>query len=139
MDWPSVCPDKSCEDDHVFPPSPSKRLATVYEKYLAQKTSFNAFLVCVQIHNDQKLPDLRQIAIKNKWPIQIDFESLADRIGHHRDEISGIFTNEIVISLSAAWKTVIRTLANSSIPLSKFDGLADASKFSILNPVSHVG
>jgi hypothetical protein len=139
VDRPSECPDNSCEDGHVFPLSPSKRLAAAYNNYLTQKTTFNAFLVCVQIHNDQKLPDLRQIAIKNKWPIEIDFKSLADRIRNHQDEISGLFTNEIVISLSAAWKTVIRTLANSSISLFKFDGLGDVKKFSVLNPVCHVG
>jgi hypothetical protein len=137
VDWPSVCPDECCDD--VFPPFPSERLAVIYKTYLAHKTHFNALLVCVQIQNDQKLPELRQVALKNKWPIDIDFKSLANRIKNHHGEFSGLFTNEIVISAAAAWKTFIRTLAGHTISLSKFDGLGDQRKFFVLHPVTHGG
>jgi hypothetical protein len=98
-----------------------------------------ALLVCIQIQNDQKLPDLQKVAIKNRWPTDIDFHSLAKRIEKHRGEFSGLFTNEIVISVSAAWKTVIRTLASHNITFSKFNGFDDQKKFLILHPVAHGG
>ena len=123
----------------MFPSLPSKRLAAAYRTYLAQKTHFNAFLVCIQIQNDQKLPDLHQAALKNKWPIEIDFKGVANRIRKHRDEISGLLSNEIVISVSAVWKTFIRTLASHAVPLSKFNGLSDQKKFSLVGTVAHCG
>ena len=135
--WPSVCPDEICED--VFPSLPSKRLASVYNSYVAQKTSFNAILVCIQIKKDAKVPDLRNIALKNKWPIEIDFGGVANRVKERRDEILGLFTNEIVISASEAWKLFCRTLAGCSIPLSKFKDLGDQRKFSVLHDVTHCG
>lgn len=114
-------------------------MAAAYRAYLVQQTPFNAFLVCIQIQNDQKLPDLRQVALTNKWPIDIDFEDVVLRIGKRHDEISGLLTNEIVISVSAAWVSFIRTLASQSISLSKFNGLSDQKKFSAVGPVAHCG
>ena len=136
-DWPSTCPDEFCGD--LFPSSPSKRLVAAYRAYRFQQTAITTLSVCLQIRTDQKLPDLHQVALKNKWPIDIDFDDVAKRIGNHRDEFSGFFTNEIVISVSAAWKSFIQGLANHRTPLSKFKSLTDQQKFSIIGPISHCG
>lgn len=135
--WPSTCPDEFCDD--IFPSSPSKRLVAAYRAYLAQKSGVNTLLVCTQIQNDHKIPDLLQIALENKWPTDINFDCVTNRIEKRRDEISGLLTNEIVISVSAAWKTFIQMLSSHSIPLVKFNGLGAQAKFTIVGPVTHCG
>jgi len=135
-DWLSTCPDE-CGD--LFPSSSSKRLVAIYRAYCSQQTAITMLLVCLQIRTDQKLPDLHQVALKNKWPIDINFDNVVNRIGNHHDEFSGLFTNEIVISVSAAWKSFIQGLANRRTPLSKFRNLTDQQKFSTIGPISHCG
>jgi len=98
-DWPSICPDE-CGD--LFPSSLSKNLVAAYRAYCSQQTAITTLSVCLQIRTDQKLPDLRQVALKNKWPIDINFNNVVNCIGNHRDEFLGLFTNEIMISASAA-------------------------------------
>lgn len=95
-----------CED--LFPSLPSKRLVLAYNNYVARKTSLNTVLVCIQIQNDAKIPNIRKSALTNKWPIEIDFGSVANRVKRHCDEILGLFTNKIVISSSEAWKCFIK-------------------------------
>ena len=126
-----------CED--LFPSLPSKRLVLAYNNYVARKTSLNTVLVCIQIQNDAKIPNIRKSALTNKWPIEIDFGSVANRVKRRRDEILGLFTNEIVISSSEAWKMFYRTLAEHLISLSKFKDLSDQRKFSIVCDVTHCG
>ncbi len=98
-DWPSTCPDEFCGD--LFPSSLSKRLVAAYRAYCSQQMAITTLSVCLQIRTDQKLPDLHQVALKNKWPIDIDFDDVVNHIANHLDEFSGLFTNEIVISVSA--------------------------------------
>ena len=135
-DSPSTCPDE-CGD--LFPSSPSKRLVAAYRAYHSQQMAITTLSVCLQIRTDQKLPDLCQVALKNKWPIDINFDNVVNCIGNHCDKFSGLFTNEIMISASATWKSFIQGLANHGTPLSKFRNLTDQQKFSTIDPISHCG
>ena len=73
------------------------------------------------------------------WPLEIDFETLPDRIITLRKEITMVIANEIVLDDSAAWTTFINNLKDAKYKLYKFRGLSDWVKFRAVGSNAHAG
>jgi hypothetical protein len=138
-----------CEDK--VPQSPTPYLMGLFEKFYehgeltkqGKKVGNSVHLVgelCMAITNyweDDR--DAITIASDNGWPLEIDFESLPDRIIKLKAEITGVIANEFVLDDSAAWKTFVENLKCSGCNLYKFRDVSDWGKFRSVGSNTHAG
>ena len=139
-----MCDDKA-------PQSPNAYLLELYERYhkhtelakQGKKVGNNVHLLhklCMAISGywvDDR--DSTTIASDNGWPLEIDFESLPDRILKLKAEITGVIANEFVLDDSAAWKTFVKNLKDSGSNLHKFREVSDWDKFRSVGSNAHAG
>jgi hypothetical protein len=137
-------------DDKV-PQSPPPYLMDLYERYhkhtelTRQKKGVkrNVHLVselCMAITSYwEDDGDTTMNASDNGWPLEIDFESLPDRIVKLKAEITGVIANEFVLDDSAAWKTFVKNLQGAECNLRDFREGSDWSKFRAVGSNAHAG
>jgi hypothetical protein len=137
-------------DDKV-PQSPTPYLMELYERYhkhtelkrKGKKAGNNVHLfgeLCMAITSyweDDR--DATTMASDNGWPLEIDFESLPDRIVKLKAEITGVIANEFVLDHSAAWQTFVENLKKCECNLYKFREASDWGKFHSVGPNAHAG
>jgi hypothetical protein len=148
---PSNCPVPMCEDK--VPQSPTPNLMDLYERYHDHveqmrkgKRGSNVHLfgeLCLAItsywEESEDGCDATMTASDNGWPLEIDFESLPDRILKLKAEITGIFENEFVLDDSAAWKTFFENLMAAGCNLKGFRDLSNWEKFRAVGSNAHAG
>ena len=78
-------------------------------------------------------------ASNNGWPLEIDFESLPDRILKLKAEITGVIANKFVLDDSAAQKTFIKNLKTAECNLHEFKEVSDWGKFHAVGSNAHAG
>ena len=137
-----------CEDK--MPKSPTPYLMGLYEKYhkhaeqvrQGKRIGSNVHLVgelCLAITSYWKDNRDASTASDNGWPLEIDFESLPDRIIKLQAEIKGVISNEFVLDNSAAWKTFVQNLKDAGYNLCEFRKLSDWTKFRAVGSNAHAG
>jgi hypothetical protein len=139
------CPEYDCED--VVPEFPSESLRTQLEELA--KIRFQGMggtpytlsaLICLAIKRERAFPGLKLLGERFKWPSNIDFESLSDRIFYRlRPELLEIIANHIVLGCSLAWTAFSKILQDANTPLIKFSQARDSVKFGIAGKVKHAG
>ena len=116
----------------IFPAEPDEQLASVVREYQTLlknqadsgevKGGFVVKLrVCMQITEYYKR-EANRAAWKRtcKWPTNINFQSLAQRVVHHSQTLTGLIENGIVLAGSDAWKSFLTDLAHAKLPLREF-------------------
>ena len=146
---PSRCPVPMCEDK--VPQSPTDYLMKLYERYhkhtelkrQGKKVENNVHLVgelCMAITSYwEDGRDATVTASDNGWPLEINFESLPDRILKLKAEITGVIANEFVLDDSAAWKTFVKNLTGAGCNLPEFRKVSDWGKFRAVGSNAHAG
>lgn len=147
--FPSQCPVPMCEDK--VPQSPTPYLMELYERYhkhveltrQGKKVGNNVHLVgelCMAITSYwEDECDATMTASDNGWPLEIDFESLPDRIFKLKAEITGVIANEFVLDDSAAWKTFVKNLKSAECNLREFRQVSEWGKFRAVGSNTHAG
>ena len=83
--------------------------------------------------------DATMAATDNGWPLEIDFESLPDRIVKLKPEITAVIANEFILDDSAAWKTFVANLKGAECNLHEFRELSGWCKFRAVGSNAHAG
>jgi hypothetical protein len=77
--------------------------------------------ICLAIQRERAFPGLKALGERFKWPSNIDFNSLSDRVFYHlRPELMEIIQNHIVLGCSPAWTTFSKILREANTPLTQF-------------------
>jgi len=146
---PSMCPVPMCKDK--VPQSPTPYLRNLYERYHKycegikqhKRVGPKVHLVselCMAITNHwEDNRDVTMTASDSGWLLEIDYETLPDRIITLKKEITAVIANEIVLDDSAAWTTFINNLKDAKYKLYKFQGLSDWVKFHAVGSNAHAG
>lgn len=134
---PAMCPTEWCDDP--FPLSPRKDLIQLQTRYMNEPSRFLALEICQLIKVYKKMPSLRNLGKANRWPHDIDFETLPDRIIGMTEEIRKVLKNEIILSCSPCWKAFICALQGHDIKFIEFSQLNAKQKFQTVGKIAHVG
>lgn len=137
-----------CEDR--VPHSPTPNLKILYERYNehleqakrgGRRSNVHLFgEICTAISSYwEDDGDATMTASDNNWPLQIDFESLPDRIIELKPEITGIISNEFVLDDSPAWKKFVENLKAADCKLTDFSNITTWSKFRAVGSNAHAG
>lgn len=139
------CPEYECED--AVPEFPSELLTTQLEELAKIKSRGVGGLpytlsaqICLAIKREQAFPGLKLLGERFKWPSNIDFDLLSDRIFyHHRAALLEIIQNHIVLTCSQAWTAFSKILRDSNTSLTKFSRSPDSVRFNIAGKIKHAG
>ena len=141
------CPEYECTD--FVPEFPSKSLRMKLEKLEKTKLrgvggapyTLSAF-ICLAIKQEQAYPGLKLLGERFNWPIEINFESLSNRIFYrHKQEILELIQKHIVLSCSPAcqWNAFSKILQEANTPLIHFSQSRDSKRFGIAGKIKHAG
>lgn len=138
-----------CEDK--VPQSPTPYLMDLYKRYheyvemkkQGKEVGSHVYLVgqlCMAITSyweDDR--DATTTASDNGWPLEIDFETIPDRIVKLKAEITGVIANEFVLDNSEAWKDFVKNLKSGECNLRDFRKVPDWDKFRVVGSNAHAG
>ena len=139
------CPEFDCAD--VVPEFPSESLRTQLENLAkiklqgAEGTPYTLSAhICLAIKQEQAFPGLKALGERFNWPLNIDFDSLSDRVYYHfRPELLEITQNHIALGCSPAWTAFSKMLREANTPLAQFSRSRDSIKFNIVGRIKHAG
>lgn len=139
------CPEFDCPD--VVPEFPSESLSAQLEdlaKMKLQGTGGTPYTlsahICLAIKRERQFPGLKALGERFKWPSNIDFDSLSDRVFYDlRAEVFAIIKNHIVLGCSPAWTAFSKILRESNTPLNQFYNSRDSIRFNIAGKIKHAG
>jgi len=139
------CPEFDCAD--VVPEFPSESLTTQLENLAkiklqgAEGTPYTLSAhICLAIKRERAFPGLKALGERFNWPLNIDFDSLSDRVYYHfRPELLEITQNHIALGCSPAWTAFSKMLQEANTPLAQFSRSRDSIKFNIVGRIKHAG
>jgi hypothetical protein len=140
------CPEYDCAD--MVPEFPSTSLKTKLEELERIKLkgvgggapyTLSAY-ICLAIKQEQAFPGLKLLGERFNWPINIDFDSLSDRIFYDlRPDLLEIIQKHIVLGCSPAWNAFSKILREANTPLTQFSRSRDSIRFDIAGKIKHAG
>lgn len=141
------CPEFDCTD--IVPEFPSTSLTKKLEELQKIKLglggvggapyTLSAF-ICLAIKQEQTFPGLKLLGERFNWPLNIDFESLSDRVFFDiRPDILEMIQNPIVLGSSSAWNAFSKILRKANTSLTQFTRSRDSIRFDITGKIKHAG